>query len=322
MEFDLENPLTDPQDSNNYTLNSLFNLEDEHMVSQHYVHNLENMDSHANLRRETVSIISQFTRRFDPSLSYLAVNYMDRFFSSQGMPQAKTWVMRLLAMACVSLATKMMKTESNFSDIQCDQGFIFDSRTVERMELLILGAVQWRMRSITPFSFLQSFMGFFKLKDPPLIQALKARAIEIIFISQNEIKLMEFKSSMVAAAALLSASHELFPIQFPCFRRAISSCSYVHRETLASCCNVMQGMLMEGYESAFDNPTRAMSSSDTPINILDRNWSSNSTTTTTTTITMTSSHSDNNVEREVKRRRKTGVYCSIEKPQLSQIQRC
>ncbi|GAB2214985.1 hypothetical protein Droror1_Dr00019355, partial [Drosera rotundifolia] len=90
MEFDLENPLTDPQDynngNNNYTLHSLFNLEDEHMVAQYYVHNLENIDSHVNLRRETVSLISQITRRFDPSLSYLAVNYMDRFFSSQGMP--------------------------------------------------------------------------------------------------------------------------------------------------------------------------------------------------------------------------------------------
>ncbi|GAB2214986.1 hypothetical protein Droror1_Dr00019356, partial [Drosera rotundifolia] len=204
----------------------------------------------------------------------------------------------------------------------CDQGFIFDSQTIERMELLILGALQWRMRSITPFSFLQSLMGFFKLKDPPLMQALKARAIEIIFMSQNEIKLMEFKSSMVAAAALLSASHELFPMQFPCFRRAISSCSFVNKETLASCCNVMQGILMEGYKSAFDNATRAASSSDTPINILDRNWSSSSTTTTTTTTTTTSSHSNSNVEREAKRQRKTGVYCSNGKPKLSQIQRC
>lgn len=62
---------------------------------------------------------------------------------------------------------------------------IFDPQTVQRMEVLILGALEWRMRSITPFSFVSFFISLSKVEDPPLLQALKARATEIIFHAQN-----------------------------------------------------------------------------------------------------------------------------------------
>lgn len=74
--------------------------------------------------------------------------------------------------------------------IQSDGGIIFDTRTIERMEFLILGALKWRMRSITPFSFILFFISLFKLEDPPLRQALKARATQIIFKAQNGLELL------------------------------------------------------------------------------------------------------------------------------------
>ncbi|KAE9457768.1 hypothetical protein C3L33_10339, partial [Rhododendron williamsianum] len=169
----------------------------------------------------------------------------------------------------------MKETEYSVSDIQNDEGFIFDMETIERMELLILGALQWRMRSITPFSFINFFISLFKFKDPPLVQALKARATEIIFKAQNDIRLLEFRPSIIAASALLSASHELFPLQFPCFRKAISSCSYVNEENLVNCWNLMQEIAMDGYESVWEG----VSSSNTPVNVLDIQFCSSSTTT-------------------------------------------
>lgn len=115
---------------------------------------------------------------------------------------------------------------------------MFDARTIERMEYLILGALKWRMRSITPFSFISFFIPFLKLKDPALRQALKARAVDIIFKAQTLTKLLEFKPSIMAASALLFASHELFPLQFPCYHKAISSCLYVHK-VLEHCSRIM-----------------------------------------------------------------------------------
>ena len=60
---------------------------------------------------------------------------------------------------------------------QRGESFIFDMQTINRMELLILGALDWQIRSITPFSFIHFFISFFEHKDPPLTQALKYRAI-------------------------------------------------------------------------------------------------------------------------------------------------
>lgn len=62
---------------------------------------------------------------------------------------------------------------------------MFDKQSVRRMELLILGGLNWQMRTITPFSFLSFFLSFFQLKDPPLTEALQARATQIIFDSQH-----------------------------------------------------------------------------------------------------------------------------------------
>jgi len=44
-----------------------------------------------------------------------------------------------------------------------------------------------------------------------------------------EIRLWEFKPSIIAASALLCASHELFPFQYPSFLKAIIDSSYVNK---------------------------------------------------------------------------------------------
>lgn len=41
--------------------------------------------------------------------------------------------------------------------------------------------------------------------------------------------MLEFKPSVIAAASLLSAAHELLPVQFASFRSAISSCEFVNK---------------------------------------------------------------------------------------------
>ncbi|XP_043696581.1 putative cyclin-D6-1 isoform X1 [Telopea speciosissima] len=306
-EFDLENPLTSSQDQQSDTMPALFAAESDHMPSDGF----KTRDLDVSVRREAIALIlqAQFSCRFDPFLHYLAVNYLDRFISRQEMPQGKPWILKLVAMSCLSLAAKMNKTDFSLTDFQRGDGFIFDTQTIQRMEFLILGALKWRMRSITPFSFVHFFLSLFKLKDPPLRDALKARAKEIIFKAQNEMKLIEFKPSIIAASALLSASHELFPIQFPCFRKAIFSCEYVNEVKLFDCCNVMQGIVMDGYESV-------LSSSDTPVNVLDLHCSSSESEKTisigTTTI---------RAERDLKRR-KISDFCNKKTFQLSQIQHC
>jgi cyclin D6 len=166
----------------------------------------------------------------------------------------------------------MLKTEYSATDVQgllnhSDGGFIFETQTIKRMEALVLGALHWRMRSITPFSFIPYFTNLFRLDDITL-KVLKDRASEIILKSQKDIKVLEFKPSIVAASSLLYASHELFPFQYPGFMGTISDCSYVNKESVVQCYNVIQDIAKEEYESMFN----VNSSSGTPVNVLDENF--------------------------------------------------
>ncbi|CAI9090364.1 OLC1v1025127C1 [Oldenlandia corymbosa var. corymbosa] len=273
--FDLENPLPISDDSLSvnesrpYSL--LFSIEDDYIPCNKY-----SQECHPHLRQETFSSILQISHKSDRFSSYLAINYLDRFLSSQPFLEGRPWILRLVAVACVSLALKMRKTESvSIMDLQINAGggFMFDCKTIEKMELLVLGALKWRMRSITPFSFINYFITLFQFKDLPSMQALKSRATEIMFKAQNETKLLEFKPSILSASALLSASHELFPLQFPSFKESILSCSYVNKDTFLRCYIMTQDLAMEDYESALETAY-------TPANVLDLQYSSSSSSST------------------------------------------
>lgn len=320
MEFDLENPLThslEPNFSSTETPTSLFLTESDHMPSQDYFNSLKAANFDLSIRQEALSLILRFSGNLDPFLSYLAVNYLDRFLSTGGMLQPKPWVLKLLAISCVSLAAKMKTTQFSLSDFQVDGGIVFDTQTVERMEYLILGALKWRMRSVTPFCFL-SFLIFsvFSLIDPSLIQALKSRATEIIFKSQYDINVLEFKPSIVAASALLSASHELLPLHFSSFKRALCNYSYVNKERMLQCYNVIQeGTLRDGYESVVEN----VSSSETPVNVLDQQFSNSQISGDDEKTTGIIISSGPNADRDIKRRK---IRNSNQTVQITHIQHC
>ncbi|KAM7276811.1 hypothetical protein ACFE04_018677 [Oxalis oulophora] len=118
MEFDLENPLTDFQsDHNNTTISSLFLSESD----QHYfIPNNNNVtDFYINLRQETISYIVQCSSNLDPFVTYLAINYLDRFLSTHKFSKSKPWVCKLIAISCVTLAAKMKKTDYPEKLSQC-----------------------------------------------------------------------------------------------------------------------------------------------------------------------------------------------------------
>lgn len=145
---------------------------------------------------------------------------------------------------------------------------MFDAQMIERMENVILGALKWRMRSVTPFSFLSFFLSLlFELEEDHSVlkHSLKAQATDLTFSLQHDIKFLEFKPSVVAAAALLFASSEICPQQFPCFSNRICQCTYVNKDELMECYKAMQERdVVEDNEG----------SNDTAVNVLDQQFSS------------------------------------------------
>ncbi|CAH8273315.1 unnamed protein product [Arabidopsis lyrata] len=276
MEFHLEHPLSHSSLHNNFnddtdddeTLpHSLFLVEFQHMPSSHYFHSLKSSAFLLSNRNHAISSIIQYSRKFDdPSLTYLAVNYLDRFLSSEDMPQSKPWILRLISLSCVSLSAKMRKPEMSVSHLPVE-GEFFDAQMIERMENVILGALKWRMRSVTPFSFLAFFISLFELKEDPLVlkHSLKSQAIDLTFNLQHDIRFLEFKPSVIAGAALLFASFELCPLKFPCFSNRIYQCTFVNKDELMKCYKAIQERDIVGENEA---------SSETAVNVLDQQFSS------------------------------------------------
>ncbi|XP_028805351.1 putative cyclin-D6-1 [Neltuma alba] len=253
MEFDLEDPLASFEEQQNCSISELFACESDHMPTQNCI----------SFRCEAVSLISQvqFSSNLDPLGTYLAINYLDRFVSRREIKKGKPWFLRLIVISCLSLASKMTNTPFPISDLQIE-GCMFEAGTIQKMENLILGALEWRMRSITPFSFLHFFISLaeIELKDPSSKQALKERASEIIFNAHYDIKFVGFKPSTVAASALICASGELFPQQFSTVRASIVACDYIDEDTVSRCFSLMQEMKrMEAKDSAFDYDTSFIS---------------------------------------------------------------
>ncbi|CAL9104438.1 unnamed protein product, partial [Musa textilis] len=116
---------------------------------------------------------SAATFAFSALTAVLAVNYLDRCFLSCAagggllrLRDGKPWMGRLAAMACLSLAAKVEETRDPFlidlqvpapreAAVEEDEGeFVFESKTIKRMELVVLSALGWRMNPVTPLSFI------------------------------------------------------------------------------------------------------------------------------------------------------------------------
>ncbi|KAH1103239.1 hypothetical protein GYH30_037283 [Glycine max] len=234
MEFDLEDPLVSLEEEQTFTISELFASESEHVPSPNC---LSSTHFHV-FCGEAISLILQVqvSCKLDQFVAYLAINYLHRFMSCQEIPK---------------------------------EGCYFKAQSIQRMELLILGALKWRMRSITPFSFLHFFISLAEIKDQSLKQTLKNRASEIIFNAQNGIKFLEYKPSTIAATSLIFASHELFPQQYSTLRASIKACEYLDEETLSKCFDLMQDMMrMEAKELMADT---SFLSTETLVSVLERN---------------------------------------------------
>ena len=68
------------------------------------------------------------------------------------------WAARLLSVACVSVAAKMEEYGAPaLSELDAGGAYEFCSASVQRMELLLLSTLSWRMAAVTPFDYLACF---------------------------------------------------------------------------------------------------------------------------------------------------------------------
>ncbi|KAL6133176.1 hypothetical protein ACLB2K_065413 [Fragaria x ananassa] len=139
---------------------------------------------------------------------FYAANYLDRFISMNHCNTWKYWMVELLSIACLSIASKFNDTSSpTLLEIQMeDLDYSFDSSTIQRMEMMVLEALGWRLASTTAYSYLELMLSLVSLDPgsfkPQIQEQLISRFNSLLLGSISDSKLLEFRPSVVAISAL------------------------------------------------------------------------------------------------------------------------
>ncbi|KAE8698893.1 Cyclin-D1-1 [Hibiscus syriacus] len=213
-----------------------------------YLARFQSQSLDASAREEAVAWILkvQAFYNFGPLTAYLSVNYLDRFWYSRRLPQTSVWPCQLLAVACLSLAAKMEEPlVPSLLDLQVEGArYIFEPKTIRRMELLVLTVLDWRLRSVTPFSFID----FFAYKVDPtgtFFGFLISKATDIILPNIKEANFLEYWPSSIAAAGILCAANDIPNLSLVNPEHAELWCNGLSREKILSCYRLMQELIVD-----------------------------------------------------------------------------
>ncbi|CAA7395794.1 unnamed protein product [Spirodela intermedia] len=239
--------------------------EHHHLPREDYATRLQTGALDLSLRRDAIDWICKVHAHysFGPLSGYLSVNYLDRFLSLYELPQGKAWMIQLLSVACLSLAAKMEEAEVPLSlDLQVgDAKFVFEARTIQRMELLVLSTLQWRMQAVTPFSFLDYFLRSFNGGKSPG-EASISRSVDLILRTTRGIDFLEFRPSEIAAAVAISELEAAAEEEVS--GALLSRCVHLDKERVLRCLELLRDAAAPGNRPSKDGAAAAAAGSGAP----------------------------------------------------------
>jgi len=116
--------------------------------------------------------------------------------------------MRLLSVACLSLAAKMEeRIVPGLSQYPQDHDFVFKPDVIRKTELLILSTLDWKMNLITPFHYFNYFLAKISQDNHSVSKDLVLlRSSDSLLALTKEISFTEYRQFVVAAVTTLLAS--------------------------------------------------------------------------------------------------------------------
>ncbi|WCJ31961.1 CYCLIN D4 1 [Euphorbia peplus] len=212
----------------------------EHLPNHDYLMRLRNGDLDMSARREAFDWIikAQNHYNFGAVSVCLSMNYLDRFLSVYEFPKDKAWTVQLLAVACLSVAVKLVEIKVPISvDLQVGAPkYVFEAKTIQRMELLVLSTLNWRMQAITPCSYLDYFLSKISGNQNVPISLLN-RSLELILSIIKGTDFLKFRPSEIAAAVAIFVSGEVQ--QVPAF-------AHIEKERVIKIIEVIKDLSMRG----------------------------------------------------------------------------
>ncbi|CAL5204623.1 unnamed protein product [Lathyrus oleraceus] len=240
-------------------------------VGEDYLNRFHFGDLDFGARNEAIDWILKVVAHFGfgPLCAYLSINYMDRFLSAYELPKGRVWTMQLLAIACLSLAAKLEETDvPMILDLQIGESkFLFEAKTIQRMELLVLSTLKWRMQSITPFSFIEYFLTKINDNDKSSLSSSISQSTKLISNTVKGIEFLEFKPSEIAAAL---ATYVVGETQAIDASKSISTLTqYIEKERLMKCVEKIEAMSLNSVVTGKNSSASVPSVPQSPIGVLD-----------------------------------------------------
>ncbi|KAM3283170.1 cyclin-D4-1 [Capsicum chacoense] len=233
--------------------------EKDFLPENDYLMRLRSGNLDLNVRTEAVNWIwkAHVHYGFGEMSFCLSINYLDRFLSSYELPRGNSWIVQLLAVACLSLAVKMEEITVPLSvDLQVGEPkYSFEGKAIQKMELLVWRTLGWRMKAYTPCTFIDYFMRKMYLDEIPSIRSV-SRSIQLIISATKGIDFLEFRPSEIAAAVAMSVSWER--PQAKDIDKAMSCYSIqVQKDRVMKCLELIQDLTLVSGTSVTTNTAAA-----------------------------------------------------------------
>ncbi|KAL3840440.1 hypothetical protein ACJIZ3_025031 [Penstemon smallii] len=180
---------------------------------------------------------------FSALTAVLAVNYLDRFLFQFQSHDEKPWMIQLSAVACLSLAAKVEEIEVPLLvDLQVeDCKYVFESKTIQRMEVLVLSTLEWKMNPVTPLSFLDFIARRLALKSH-LCEEFLRRCNWVILSLISDCRFMSYLPSALATATMLYVISSVEPCIGVEYQDQLMGILGINKDKVEGCCRLIQEM--------------------------------------------------------------------------------
>ncbi|NP_001312137.1 cyclin-D3-1-like [Nicotiana tabacum] len=215
-------------------------------------------------RKEAVKWILKVNAHygFSTFTAILAINYFDRFLSSLHFQKDKPWMIQLVAVTCLSLAAKVEETQVPLLlDFQVeDAKYVFEAKTIQRMELLVLSSLKWRMNPVTPLSFVDHIIRRLGLKSHIHWEFLK-QCERILLLVIADCRFLSYMPSVLATATMLHVIHQVEPCNAADYQNQLLEVLNISKEKVNDCYELITEVSYNSishkrkYESPINSPS-------------------------------------------------------------------
>ncbi|KAL5855497.1 hypothetical protein ACOSQ4_005299 [Xanthoceras sorbifolium] len=173
---------------------------------------------------------------FTTLTAVLAINYLDRLLFSLHFQRDKPWMIQLLAVTCLSLAAKVEETQVPLLlDLQVeDTEYVFEAKAIQRMELLVLSTLKWKMHLVTPLSFLDHIIRRLGLKTSVHWEFLR-RCERLLLTLVSDSRFVSYLPSVLATATMMHVIDQVEPLNSIDYQNQLLGVINISKEKVNEC---------------------------------------------------------------------------------------